>query len=72
MVFLGNFILLKSVFMDKEINKKIQVLMQKAGEGKAYEKKDKKITDSHIPNSLADNIKTKEQANAFMLLLKNL
>lgn len=58
--------------MQQELTKKIQVLMQKAEEGKAYEKKEKKITESNIPNSLADNIKTQEQANAFMLLLKNL
>lgn len=58
--------------MNQDINKKIQVLMQKAEEGKAYEKKDKKITDTHIPNSLADNIKTKEQGQTFMLLLRSL
>lgn len=59
--------------MQQELNNKIQVLMKKAEEGKTHdERKGKKSKDSHIPNSLADNIKTKEQADAFMLLLRSL
>lgn len=59
--------------MNKEIEQKIQVLMQRVkGEktsGKNIERKD---ISSNIHNSLAENIKTKEQAKSFMTLVRAL
>ena len=57
--------------MNESINKKIEVLTQKAKEEK--DKKSEKIKkQSTVPNSLADHIKTEEQAKSFMILLKSL
>jgi len=58
--------------MDKSIEQKIQVLTQKAKEEKAAENSRKQQIDSNIPNSLAEHIKTPEQAKTFMLLLNSL
>jgi hypothetical protein len=60
--------------MDKEIDKKIQVLTQKAKETNAKAPQDQKnlAPDSNIPNSLAEHIKTKEQAKSFITLLNSL
>jgi len=60
--------------MDKKITQKIQVLIDKAKEGKTYtdSKGDATTLQSNVTNSLADNIKTKEQAKSFMTLLQAL
>lgn len=60
--------------MNKEIDKKIQVLTQKAKETTANALQDPNslALDSNIPNSLADQIKTKEQAKSFVTLLNSL
>ena len=61
--------------MKEDILKKIQVLANKVqleGIKKEERKFDKKTVQSNSPNSLADNIKTEQQANTFMTLLKAL
>lgn len=54
--------------MDKNLKKKIDALIRQAKENKTPVEQ----TSQVFPNSLADHIKTEEQARAFMLLLKNL
>lgn len=56
--------------MNDSVNKKIEVLTQKAKEEGNKKEKDKK--QSNLPNSLAEHIKTEQQAKNFMLLLKSL
>lgn len=59
--------------MKEDVNKKVQVLMQKAKESKTHKTgNEKEKTQSGIPNSLADHIKTQEQAKSFMTLLNSL
>ncbi len=61
--------------MKEDILKKIQVLAQKVQtEGIKQEERnfDKKTVQSNSPNSLAEHIKTEQQANTFMTLLKAL
>lgn len=58
--------------MNEDINKKMQLILKKAKEGKKKAKSDNSIVQSGIANSLADHIKTQEQAQTFMTLLKAL
>ena len=59
--------------MNKEIEEKIQVLMQRAkGEKQSGNNNQGKNVSSNIHNSLAENIKTKEQAKTFMTLVRAL
>jgi hypothetical protein len=56
--------------MEKNVLKKIQALTKKAKETKQQDDTSKKTT--YGVNSLSDNIKTKEQAEAFKKMLKAL
>ena len=56
--------------MKDNIEKKIEALINKAKEN-AHTGKIEVKKDSNFPNSLSDKIKTKEEAKAFMLLLKS-
>lgn len=58
--------------MEKAIQQKIRALTQKATRGKVAGNLKRKQMDSNIPNSLADHIKTAEEAKTFMLLLNSL
>lgn len=56
--------------MKDKVLQKIQELTQKAKEANVDQPQKK--TTSHSVNSLSDNIKTKEQADAFKKMLKAL
>ena len=58
--------------MEKAIQQKIRALTKKATRGKVAGNLKRKQLDSNMPNSLADHIKTAEQARIFMLLLNSL
>jgi len=56
--------------MNQQVEKKVQVLMRKAKENKHYKKgKEGKKKQSQLPNSLADQLKTEDQAKSFLILL---
>lgn len=57
--------------MNQNLDKKIAVLIAKANETKANKQKSPAIS-SNLQNSLAEKIKTREQAKSFMTLINAL
>ena len=56
--------------MKEQVFQKIQVLIDKAKD--AGKQDESSVKSTYTVNSLADNIKTKEQADAFKKLLRSL